>query len=460
MIRVLLVEDDKLVRKNLIASFNWEAFDMEVIGDAKHGEQALDFLEKQEVDLIITDLAMPIMSGTELIRKVKELYSKVYIVVLSLHREFDYIQEAMRLGAIDYIAKVELDSDNMDKTLQRIQDRIKNDSNTISSIGINDQTGIRKGNILITDQDIDKYQRALYQLESIENLNIFGLNSMYFEGNLPIEEQLSALISPNEQVLLVEIVSDHLIKWEELDNFFRRYKDSILFYEVEKRGELNTFVLNYNDFLIQKSSEEAIKKQKEELISLRWCHSNELLTQTLEDLKALKLTKNKLYELILLTMHECRRIYADILEIDIFSPINLDTWVVLENWFKETKEEINKKLFHTSLSDDTTASVLMAIQIIEKKLNTSITANEISKDVNMSRSYFSTCFKHVIGNTFNEYVRIARIRKAKNYLLYTNEKVSIIAEKVGYVDVKYFSKVFKKSTGSLPSQFRRNKVRV
>ena len=178
------------------------------------------------------------------------------------------------------------------------------------------------------------------------------------------------------------------------------------------------------------------------------------------DLRALKLTKNKLFELLLLTMHECKRIYADILDIDIHLPEELDTWLELENWFKDTKEEINKKLFQSSLPVETTASVLAAIQIIEHKLNMSITAHEISKEVNMSRSYFSMCFKQVVGNTFNEYVRIARIRKAKSFLLNTTEKVSVIAEKVGYVDVKYFSKVFKVSTGFLPSEFRKNKGKV
>ncbi len=91
------------------------------------GEKALEFLREQKVDLIITDLAMPIMSGIELIRKVKQWYPSVFIVVLSLHQDFEYIQEAMRLGAIDYIAKVELDTNSMDETLERIHNRIQSE---------------------------------------------------------------------------------------------------------------------------------------------------------------------------------------------------------------------------------------------------------------------------------------------------------------------------------------------
>ncbi|KRG09810.1 hypothetical protein ACA29_22155 [Lederbergia galactosidilytica] len=55
MIKVLIVEDDKLVRRSLIQSFNWEKFDMKVVGDAKNGQKALEFLEGTKVDLIITD---------------------------------------------------------------------------------------------------------------------------------------------------------------------------------------------------------------------------------------------------------------------------------------------------------------------------------------------------------------------------------------------------------------------
>jgi len=62
MIKVLLVEDDKLVRKSLITSFDWNKFNMNIVGDAKNGEKALEFLEHNEVNLIITDLAMLIMS--------------------------------------------------------------------------------------------------------------------------------------------------------------------------------------------------------------------------------------------------------------------------------------------------------------------------------------------------------------------------------------------------------------
>lgn len=458
VIRVLLVEDDKLVRKSLISSFNWEAFDMKVVGDAKHGEKALEFLETENVDLIITDLAMPIMSGTELIRKVKEKYPAIHVVVLSLHRDFDYIQEAMRLGAIDYIAKVELDNEQMDKTLKRIHDRIKMDEDPIMTTGKTDIEAVNKGYLVITDEEIDKYERNLRNTFQTASMLVLGVNVLYVDYDLDaskLKEQISSTIHSNEQVLLVEIDSENKLEVNELESFVRKYKDSILFYEVEQKGFLSFFTLKSANLIRRRASNEDVQKLKEELISLKWCRSDELLERTLYDLKELGLAKSKLMGLLLLTIHECRRIYADILSIDLTLPDEFSSWVEVESWFKETKEIINQKLFYTSVSEETTACIIEAIQIIEKKINISITANEIAKDVNMSRSYFSMCFKQVVGNTFNEYVRIARIRKAKNFLLFTSEKVSVISEKVGYADVKYFSKVFKKSTGFLPSEYRK-----
>lgn len=124
MIKVLIVDDDNLVRKGLISFMPWEKFDMKVIGEARNGEKALEFLELNEVDLLLTDLAMPVMSGMELMRQVRAQYPHLFIVVLTLHQDFEYIQEALRLGAIDYIAKVQLEKESFEEVMQRIHNRI------------------------------------------------------------------------------------------------------------------------------------------------------------------------------------------------------------------------------------------------------------------------------------------------------------------------------------------------
>ncbi|WP_391571855.1 response regulator, partial [Cohnella sp.] len=125
MIKVLVVDDDRLARRGIIAEMPWDAFDMKVVGEANNGENALEFLRSEEVDLLITDLAMPIMSGLDLMREVQRLYPKIWFVVLTFHQDFELIQEALRIGAIDYIAKTQIEDARMEEVLERISERIR-----------------------------------------------------------------------------------------------------------------------------------------------------------------------------------------------------------------------------------------------------------------------------------------------------------------------------------------------
>ncbi|MGG1555702.1 response regulator transcription factor [Paenibacillus ferrarius] len=125
MIKVLVVDDDHLVRRGFISMMPWGKYGLEVVGEAGNGRKALEFLAEQDVDLLITDLAMPVMSGIELMKQVKQTKRDIHMVVLTFHQDFELIQEALRLGALDYITKVELEDEQMDEVLQRIVQRMQ-----------------------------------------------------------------------------------------------------------------------------------------------------------------------------------------------------------------------------------------------------------------------------------------------------------------------------------------------
>ncbi|MBP1990500.1 response regulator [Paenibacillus eucommiae] len=130
MLNVLVVDDDHLVRTGFITIMPWSRHGLRVVGDVNNGEKALAFLRDNPVDLLITDLSMPVMSGIELMRQARRLLPRLRMVVLTFHHEFEYAQEAIRLGALDYITKVELEEDRMDEVLQRIVLRIAEDEQT------------------------------------------------------------------------------------------------------------------------------------------------------------------------------------------------------------------------------------------------------------------------------------------------------------------------------------------
>lgn len=127
MHKVLIVDDDKLVRKGMIYTIPWSGYGFEIVGEANNGETALEFLEQNEVDLIFTNLLMPVMSGIEFMRIARLRYPDKWIIVLSFYEEFEYVQEALRLGAIDYISKTQLEKEQIEDIMKRIVSRIESD---------------------------------------------------------------------------------------------------------------------------------------------------------------------------------------------------------------------------------------------------------------------------------------------------------------------------------------------
>ena len=99
MIKILLVDDDFLVRTFLSRLTNWNAHGYSVVGAAQDGEQALEMAQEYQPDIIITDISMPVMDGITLIRRLKKENNPAKIVVLSCHDDFEYVREAMKLGA-------------------------------------------------------------------------------------------------------------------------------------------------------------------------------------------------------------------------------------------------------------------------------------------------------------------------------------------------------------------------
>ena len=90
--KVLIVEDEVLVRGGLKSVIGWEKLGMEIIGDAANGKQALEIYEADKPDVILTDIKMPVMDGLELIARIREKDEKTKIVILTCYEEFEYLQ--------------------------------------------------------------------------------------------------------------------------------------------------------------------------------------------------------------------------------------------------------------------------------------------------------------------------------------------------------------------------------
>ncbi|MEG2093427.1 MAG: response regulator [Lachnospiraceae bacterium] len=126
MIRTIIVDDDFLVRSYLKQLSAWEKAEYEIIGDYRDGEEALTAVETLGPDLLITDISMPVMNGIELIRNIRRQNHGIYIMVLSCHDDFEYVKEAMQLGADEYVLKNSLNEDNLFDILDKTKHQMKN----------------------------------------------------------------------------------------------------------------------------------------------------------------------------------------------------------------------------------------------------------------------------------------------------------------------------------------------
>lgn len=106
MLKVLLVDDESVIAQGLEVLIDWGAEGYEIAAVCSNGQEALDYLRQNAVDLVIADVMMPVMTGLELLEAVKrENISDAGFVILSGYSEFAFAQQALRFGCIDYLLK-------------------------------------------------------------------------------------------------------------------------------------------------------------------------------------------------------------------------------------------------------------------------------------------------------------------------------------------------------------------
>lgn len=124
MLGVVIVDDEALSRIELKSMIDWEAEGFQILGEAENGKAGLELIMREEPDIVITDIKMPVMDGLEMIRLARRQYDALRCIVLSSYEEFALLKTAMRYGAADYLLKLELTADILKKTLAGIKDAL------------------------------------------------------------------------------------------------------------------------------------------------------------------------------------------------------------------------------------------------------------------------------------------------------------------------------------------------
>ena len=130
MTKVLVVEDESIVRRDIVLTTPWEELGCVCIGGAEDAKQALEIIKEQKPDIIITDIRMPGMTGLELIEIIAELYAMseesrtCECIVLSGYSDFEYARQAMRNGVMEYLVKP-VDDEELSQAILRARKRIE-----------------------------------------------------------------------------------------------------------------------------------------------------------------------------------------------------------------------------------------------------------------------------------------------------------------------------------------------
>jgi len=435
MIHVLIVDDDKLVRKGLISVMPWQLFEMKVVGEAANGEKALQFLEQNDVHLLITDLSMPVMSGIELIRIARKRYPSLAIAVLTMHQDFEYIQEALRLGAIDYIAKVQLEKEQFEEVLARIYARImderlkKQEKLTVSDIyyvdavfalvSLKDKPYLNKdaGEEMLMDwRTILNGQAMIWTGELDENKDSNKDSKGQFHEKLPL---LPSGIHMTEWKLL-NIKNTRGVLRSDLHRWIESYRQQSLFYECDgSEGYPLEKVVSELQVDYKQPDETTIDTIRQLLHSFQWIHEDHCFKELEVQLKEIRLAVPKLMQLLYGFTVDWNRLFRAIMQADATLPDHLLCWKEVDLWMRSFREKALKLLGNLGMNRDVSSSIMSAIKIVHDEYEMPLFAIDVAKRVNLSRSYFNECFKKVSGYSFNEYLRKVRIDKARDYLMQT-----------------------------------------
>ena len=224
MLNVLIVDDEAMIRRGLKKIVPWRDLGFNVIGEAENGHEALDFIRKNDVDIVLSDLRMPVMEGTELAEKIHADYNGIKVIILTGFDDFKLIQKCLREGVADYLLKPvkrELLTETLLKVRSDIETRrypypFRLEKELISEI---DKSRINKTKELVQELFSD-FNRLKMSEEAIKRI----LNNILVN----IEKYLSAKGLDINIKMKNNIISESLFNnSESKEDVFRIFEDAV-----------------------------------------------------------------------------------------------------------------------------------------------------------------------------------------------------------------------------------------
>ena len=161
MYKVYLLDDEPFILEGLKYIVDWQDYGFEIVGSANNGDDGLKEILTMDIDLVITDIMMPKMTGLELIENLIKLNYQTNFIVLSAFQEFQYAKKAISMGAQNYILKP-IDTEELERSLINIKNKLKDKENRNKDKEVVNNSLLLK---IITDKD---YENIDYLKEKLK----------------------------------------------------------------------------------------------------------------------------------------------------------------------------------------------------------------------------------------------------------------------------------------------------
>jgi len=504
MLKVMIVDDEPVIRFGIKASIDWEKEGFSVIGDFANGAEALERMKEKSVDILITDIKMPVMDGLTLSREALKLNPRIKIVLVSSYNDFEFVRQGLKLGAVDYILKHTLEPEELLVVVQKCAQMIYEESRLQSKLeGVLDSELISRrkkieqelkhflihpGEVLrpgsypewLNGKYLGVYvimNRVRFLEETYGYLYASIMQEQLIEACYKLVPRGIALPAAENELFLV------MPDPENAENRLHRLKKEL---ETEVNVAL-TFGYKASSGIEAFSScffhsKEACGKgffegegvypyTKEQDVRREGGHLPSMMKGipfiSADQFRAAVLrwkadwTKGGIppFELKEQAGRALSMLFKD----------TTDPFTLVETFdrlFKsETLEELCEHLIeqfdelkrHNAERIYVAADlnpVDKAVAYIRQHYLEPISLQQVADQAHVSKNYFSILFKKTMGKNFIDYIIDLRILKAKELLGKTDLKIYEVAEQSGFNDVKYFSKLFKKMTGLSPVDYR------
>ncbi|MBD1379274.1 response regulator transcription factor [Metabacillus arenae] len=509
MYRVLIVDDEPVIRKGITAFIDWEKEGVMVEDQYANGAEALTALEKRSYDILITDIKMPLIGGIELMQQALKLYPWLKVILISNYSDFEYVKEGLKLGAVDYLLKLTLKKDDLLAILRRCISKLEEERKNDSELNHYQQGAVylaRKNveqeikRLIVQEQTSplltewapewlkNPYACAYFMLDGAEE---WRENHGYLYVQLLLEEwqkkfymqvkEGAALLAAESGMFL--ILPNHerdaqklLLQWKQLLEKEWQISTSAGF--VTEQG-IDSIVKGFADsrsacqrrffeglggLYCMKSPETHTEKEEH----IDWTPFFEMIRNGDPVSTAIKFALERWKDGYLdpeQVKQEACSLLTGVYHLQADSGSLLterhnllcrtETMEQMVSLLISMLEEIRLP-FIPKLEDKGYDEQLItkALEYIAAHYTENLTLQSVADTVHLSKSYFSLYFKKQTGRNFVDYLIELRIREAKRLLVKNESRIYDIALESGFKDVKYFSKVFKKVTGLTPMGYR------